>query len=53
MFWKRLLYYLDITTLFKRRSGDKNINLSLMHGMNRLSIVVFIICLVMLLLKFI
>ena len=52
MFWKRLLYYFDITSLFRKRKGDKNINLSLMHGMNRFTILAFIICLIVLAIKF-
>jgi hypothetical protein len=43
MFWKRLLTYLDPTTLFRKGSG--NLNLRFMHGINRISIFMFLVCL--------
>lgn len=44
MFLKRILYYLNPATLFGK--GDRNINLRFMHGINRISILLFLACLV-------
>ena len=41
MFLKRFLYYLDPRTLFRR--GEGNLNLRFMHGINRISILLFLI----------
>ncbi|MCB0764135.1 MAG: DUF6728 family protein [Flavobacteriales bacterium] len=42
MFLKRVLYYLDPRTLFGKSRND--VNLRFMHGINRISILMFIIC---------
>ncbi len=42
MFLKRILYYLDPRSLFGRSKAD--MNLRFMHGINRISIVVFLVC---------
>ena len=42
MFLKRILYYLDPRTLFGR--SEANVNLRFIHGINRISILMFIIC---------
>ncbi|MEO8066535.1 MAG: DUF6728 family protein [Flavobacteriales bacterium] len=44
MFLKRLLHYLNPATLFGK--GNENINLRFMHGINRISIFLFLICIV-------
>jgi hypothetical protein len=44
MFLKRFLYYLDPRTLFGR--SEAGLNLRFMHGINRISIFVFLICVV-------
>ncbi len=49
MFLKRILYYLNPATLFGK-SGN-NVNLRFMHGINRISIFMFLICLVVLALR--
>lgn len=49
MFLKRILYYLNPATLFRRTDDDAN--LRFMHGINRLSIFVFLACLVVMLLR--
>ena len=49
MFLKRLLYYLNPATLFGK--GSENMNLRFMHGINRISIFMFLICLVVLALR--
>ncbi|MBK6775571.1 MAG: hypothetical protein IPG74_06880 [Flavobacteriales bacterium] len=44
MFLKRLLHYLNPATLFGK--SNENVNLRFMHGINRISIFVFLICLI-------
>lgn len=53
MFWKRLLYYLNPLTLFRKptEAERKNFNLRAMHGINRISILVFMVALVIVLVK--
>ncbi|MBP8823938.1 MAG: hypothetical protein KBH07_09855 [Flavobacteriales bacterium] len=49
MFLQRILYYLNPATLFGRSRHD--VNLRFMHGINRISIFLFLICLVVLALR--
>ncbi|MFT3885455.1 MAG: hypothetical protein QM724_08510 [Flavobacteriales bacterium] len=49
MFLKRLLYYLNPATLFGK--GNANVNLRFMHGINRISILVFLVCLTVMALR--
>lgn len=49
MFLKRVLYYLDPRTLFGR--SEANVNLRFMHGINRISILMFLACLVVMLVR--
>lgn len=49
MFLKRILYYLNPATLFGRSDADTN--LKFMHGINRISILVFLACLVVMVLR--
>jgi hypothetical protein len=42
MFLKRLLHYLDPRTLFGK--SNPNVNLRFMHGINRISIFLFLVC---------
>jgi hypothetical protein len=51
MFLKRILVYLNPATLFKKGSG--NFNLRMMHGINRISIFMFLFCLAVLLIRYI
>ena len=44
MFLKRILYYLNPATLFSK--PDENVNLRFMHGINRISIFMFLACVV-------
>ena len=46
MFLKRILYYLNPATLFGKSDG--NVNLRFMHGINRISILMFVGCLLVL-----
>ena len=50
MIFKKILHYLNPATLFKK--GNANFNLRMMHGINRISIFVFLICLVIMLIKY-
>lgn len=49
MFLKRILYYLNPASLFSKT--DNNTNLRFMHGINRISIFVFLACMVVLVLR--
>ncbi|MBX2983139.1 MAG: DUF6728 family protein [Flavobacteriales bacterium] len=49
MFWKRILYYLNPATLFSKT--DHNLNLRFMHGINRISIFVFLACMVVMVMR--
>lgn len=51
MFFKRLLHYLNPASLFQK--GSSNVNLRMMHGINRISILVFLICLVVLIIRWV
>ena len=45
MFFKRILYYLNPATLFGK--SDPNVNVRMMHGINRISILMFLACIAM------
>lgn len=49
MFWKRLAYYLSPFTLF--RPADPNLSLRFMHGINRITVFVFLFCLVVMVVR--
>jgi len=49
MFLKRLLYYLNPATLFGK--SDPNVNLRFMHGINRISILLFLACLTVMIVR--
>lgn len=51
MFFRKLLYYLNPRNLFKKEE-DADVNLRMMHGINKISILVFIICLIVMAIKF-
>lgn len=48
----KILSYLDIRTMF-HKEGAPNFNLRMMHGMNRISILMFLICIVLLLIRYV
>lgn len=50
MFLKRILHYINPANLF--RKSDSNINLRMMHGINKISLWMFIVCLVIMLIRF-
>ena len=49
MFLKRLLYYLNPATLFGK--PNPNVNLRFMHGINRVSILIFLVCLTVMVMR--
>ena len=49
MFLKRILYYLNPASLFGRSKAD--MNLRFMHGINRISILLFLVCIVVMVVK--
>ena len=51
MLLKKILYYLDPRNLFKREKVD--LNLRFMHGINKISIIMFLICLIVLFVRWI
>jgi hypothetical protein len=48
--WKLILKYLDVRTIFQKPAPgqEKNVNLRMMHGINRISIFMFLIALMVL-----
>ena len=44
MFFKKFLYYLNPLNLFKR-NAEEGINLRMMHGINKISFFAFLVCL--------
>jgi hypothetical protein len=51
MILKKILYYLNPMNLFKKEKVD--LNLRFMHGINKISILMFVICLVVLIVRWI
>lgn len=49
MFFKRILHYLNPVTMFQKGTG--NFNLRMMHGINRISIFLFLFCIIVLLIR--
>ena len=48
----KILSYLDIRTMFGKHERP-NFNLRMMHGMNRISIIMFLVCIVLLLVRYV
>ncbi|MFK7758163.1 MAG: DUF6728 family protein [Flavobacteriales bacterium] len=54
-FFKKILGYLNPATMFKKHDkeeGSDNVSLKMMHGMNRISIFMFLFCVIMMIYKF-
>jgi hypothetical protein len=49
---KKILYYLDIRTLFNSENTPKNSSVRFMNGMNRISIFMFLFALVVLAMRY-
>jgi hypothetical protein len=52
MFWKRIAYYLDPRNLF-RKEANSDVSLRMMHGVNKISIWMFLFCLTVLVIRWI
>lgn len=50
MFLRKILYYINPLNLLRKDKGD--LNLRFMHGINKISILVFLICLVVMAMRF-
>lgn len=48
MLLKKILDYINPLNIFRKKS-ESNINLRMMHGINRISFLMFLVCLVVLL----
>ncbi|MFM7105352.1 MAG: DUF6728 family protein [Flavobacteriales bacterium] len=51
MFLQKILHYLNPRNLFRRETSD--INLRFMHGINKISIFMFVFCLIVLLVRWV
>lgn len=51
MFLKKILHYLNPLTIFNTESERPNINTRFMHGINRISILMFLVGLIIVLIK--
>jgi hypothetical protein len=51
MILKKILHYLNPLNLFKKEQGD--INLRMMHGINKISILVFVVTLIVLITRWV
>lgn len=49
MLLKKILYYLNPANLFKKEKVD--VNLRFMHGINKISILMFLICVVVMIVR--
>lgn len=49
-FLRRILHYANPLNLFKKNEGE-GINLRVMHGINKVSMTVFLLCLIYLLIR--
>jgi len=50
MLLKRILTYLNPASIFRKGSG--NFNLRMMHGINRISIFMFLVCVIVMIVRF-
>ncbi len=50
MFLKKILYYLNPANLF-HRNKEEGISLRMMHGVNKISFLMFLLCLVVMLVR--
>lgn len=52
MVFKKIARYLNPLTMLEK-GENKNFNLKMMHGINRISIFMFLICIIIMLVKFV
>ena len=50
MIFKKILGYLNPMTMFQKK--EENVNLRLMHGINRISIFMFLFCMIVMVLRY-
>jgi len=51
MVFRKILYYLNPLTMFRKTQHPEGINLRMMHGINRISLFMFLVGLVVVLIK--
>ena len=51
--FKKILYYLNPLTMFDKQTDERNVNLRFMHGINRISVYMFLICLIILFFRYV
>lgn len=52
MFLKKILYYLDLRTLFRSNRNKPNTSVRFMNGMNRISIFMFLFAVVVMIIRY-
>ncbi|MDG2247203.1 MAG: hypothetical protein P8L71_12690 [Flavobacteriales bacterium] len=52
MFFKKVLYYINPLNLFKRNK-DQDVNLRMMHGINKISFLVFFLCIIFMVIRYV
>jgi hypothetical protein len=50
MFFKKILYYINPANLF-HRDPEAGVSLRMMHGVNKISFLMFLVCLVVMLVR--
>jgi hypothetical protein len=50
MFFKKILYYLNPANLF-HRDPEEGISLRMMHGVNKISFLMFLVCLLVMVVR--
>lgn len=53
MLWQKILHYLNPATMFRSPEKKPSLNLRFMHGINRISIFMFLLGLIILIIKYI
>jgi hypothetical protein len=52
MILRKIIYYLDIRTLFRSDKNKRNTSVRFMNGMNRISIFMFLFAVVVLIIRY-
>jgi len=50
---RKIIYYLNPLTLFNKQDEKAGFNLRFMHGINRISVYMFLICLIILFIRYV
>ena len=48
MIWQKFLSYLNV---FSRENRTRNVNLKMMHGVNRISILIFLVAVIIMIIR--